>query len=220
MFEVSLDIHHICSNADGTGGHKYHTVTNIPETGDSLDNQWQSWQDGAISLLVDNWTCSLYVLVCVDFISLFCFLLEPFMCPYPCGFITEFNDDSSALRSFCRVHIFCSKTPKRYWKVEGQRNVWMFKETRAWLRYASLMYIMWYQIYHLGLIYSLTTNSQSRYFFNCNSPVKPGTASIGNYSIAIINDQFPVPLIMHIYFFTFSNWILPNSQQGRNTRLK
>lgn len=58
VLEISLDVHHICPNADGTGGHKNHTVTNIPEFGDCLDNQWQSWQDGAIGLFVDNWACS------------------------------------------------------------------------------------------------------------------------------------------------------------------
>lgn len=43
---------------------------------------------------------------------------------YPCGFSTEFNDDCSALRSLYSVHICCSKTPERYLKKGGQRDVW------------------------------------------------------------------------------------------------
>lgn len=39
VLEISLDVHHICPNAHGTGGHKNHTVTNIPDFGDCLDNQ-------------------------------------------------------------------------------------------------------------------------------------------------------------------------------------
>ena len=58
------------------------------------------------------------------------------MCPYPCGFITEFDNDCRAFVSYCRVHI---SNTKEIIKVERQRHLDVLK-VWATLRYASLMY--------------------------------------------------------------------------------